>query len=240
VNDTPNIYRIDDLLLKGARLTALLIPVGLTALMQYVARTDLADAPSPAGIALISAALTLCPLSLWLAGRHVRSAEKRILALHELLQKRRELPASTLIGDAGFTRTELKRAIRLLNAERVGYYVWDARTDSIRDALVPQALTGHARCPACGASFSFSLSDSAEALPACTYCQTPVGAETLDALRRAALEGAAKQDRAAPPGAPGSKPPRPFSLPIFALLLVLCWPAAVVYAVMRSRVSTAA
>lgn len=235
---THNIYRVDDVLLSGAKLTAILIPIGLTALMHHAARTAADAPPDLLTLATMSLAAMLCPIALWLAGRHVRSAEQRILALHELLQSRGEVPATSLISDIGFTRAALKRAIRLLNAERVGYYTWDDRTDVIRDARVqPRSSTG-ARCGACGASFSFILPGKNEILPACTYCQTPVDAEVLAALRRATPDsepsGRASGERAQ------SAQARPFSLPIFALLMVFCWPAAIVYAVMRSRVAAGA
>jgi hypothetical protein len=183
-------------------------------------------------------ATILCPISLWLAGRHVRSAENRILALHELLQKRGEVHAASLIGDIGFTRAALKRAIRLLNGKRVAYYTWDSRTDVIRDARAEPSPSSHARCAACGASFSFTLPGRNEAFPACSYCRTPVAPDALEALRRATQDSGSRGSESGQANAGALSASRPLSVPIFVLLVIFCWPAAIVYAVTRSRVAS--
>jgi hypothetical protein len=239
VERTANLYRIDDVLLGGAKLTAMLSPVALLAFMQHATRAGAGALPDLVALAPIALATVLCPISLWLAGRHVRSAEKRVLALHELLQSKGEVHAASLIGDTGFTRAALKRAIRLLNEERLGYYTWDARTDIIRDAHARPPPSAQARCTACGASFSFTLPGPLEAAPACSYCQAPVAADALDSLRRAAADCASRRAHDGAGSDADAPRARAFSLPVFAVLVILCWPAAIVYAVMRSRVASA-
>jgi hypothetical protein len=235
---TTNIYRIDDVLLGGAKLTALLIPLVLAAAMHHSTQTAVGSPPDLLAVAPMALVGVLCPISLWLAGRHVRSAERRILALHELLQSKGEVHAATLIGDVGFTRVALKRAIRLLNTERLGYYTWDDRTDVIRDAHAWPAPSARVRCAACGASFM--LPARLEAPPGCAYCQAPVDAGVIDALRKDASDhasGLAHERISGKDAANASSAARRFSLPLFALLVILCWPAAIVYAVARSRVA---
>jgi hypothetical protein len=80
-------------------------------------------------------------------------------------------------------------------------------------------------------ALELSLSDSEP--PRCPFCHGAVSSRSHEELRRDAIEALRAEgrdrDRCTPAPAPG------FSIPVFVLLLIVCWPAAIAYAIYKQR-----
>lgn len=228
----PNLYRIDDVLLRAGAWCLLVV----LALAAGVAATGLATASTGDGSGAALAALarhapllalaSLCPVALLGAGASVRRRERRIVAIWNLLKRNAEIHAPALLANSDFERRDLEQAVRFLNNRGLGHYVWDAKADTIQDAYLRSAVLHADKCDTCGAAVALDLPIASREIPRCPYCHDPISCDGLEERRREAIETLRAEHR--PASGPRSVPT--FSVPLFLLLIVAFWPAALVYA----------
>jgi hypothetical protein len=225
----PQIYRIDDLLIRAALATL----VAAAALVLVVHPWDGRSSPAAQlWLALAAAA----PVALLIGGLSVRRREARILAVWRLLERSLEVDVTALMRASTFTREELVRAVRMLNDRGLGHYVWDDDADVVRDGRLAVRVAHDADCASCGAAVS--VTRNMTAAPACPYCAAPLGAADVNRMKQGIMESlrpAAATGSAQSPVAVAAPQGRRMSLWLFLLLLVFCWPAALVYAIYCNR-----
>lgn len=247
---TNQIYRLDDVLLRTA-----VIALGVLAVL-VLALAPWEGGLPPASLLWLSLA-AFAPVAMFIAGFSVRQREKRVAAVWRLLQRSLELDVPALLRSSTFTRQELRTAVRVLNDRGLGHYVWDDETDVIRDGRLDVRMAHGATCDNCGAAIAVTvgLADA----PACPFCETPLPAATLNAMKfdritrlstpapgSAATPAAAAADSANWANLAPSRndddhvaalppPRRRMSVGLFVVLLIFCWPAALVYALYMNR-----
>lgn len=219
------IYRIDELLIRTGFVTLLVVAVVTLAAAPWESRMSL---PALLWLCLAAAA----PAAMLLAGYGVRRRENRIHAVWRLLQRSLEVDVTALMRASSFTREELVRAVRVLNDRGLGHYVWDDQAEVVRDGRLAVTMAHESRCDTCGAGVSVTLSMS-EA-PSCPYCEAPLDAGAVNALKQRTI---ARLDTPLPPdpSVAAPAPRRRMSIGVFVMLLIFCWPAALVYAIYCSR-----
>ena len=182
----------------------------------------------PGQVMLASIAL-FTPVALLVAGFSMRRRERQIMAIWELLRQEAEIHVPPLLENSDFERDDLDRAIRFLNNRGLDHYVWDRESDIIRDSKLLGRHLHVEDCDACGVKISLDVPLAYRKLPTCPYCGDPVSAEALAERKRETVDALRAEHR--PRNTARSSPfPADFSMPIFLLLLVVCWPFAIFYA----------
>ena len=230
-----NLYRADDKLIKAGYVFGAVALYASYAVVQSVA------SPGPLGF-IIAPLLLAAPVAMLGAGYAIRNREKRIVQIWRLIEKHGEMPVNDLISMTGFKREQLRNAVDLLNRKSVAGLTWDEASDSIRDVGLDRSgvLTHSQQCPSCGASVNVEVTSrsGADAL-ACPYCNGALDSKTINKLQTKlhARESYRKHKDPAPepqwqPLAMRSQPrSKPFNVPLFIILILFFWPAALYYAV---------
>lgn len=227
-----NLYRIDDVLLRAGA-TALLLVLLVAAGAVLADQAAAAERGRPADLGALSRhwrvwiPAFLCPVALLGAGWALRRRERRILAIWSLLRQNALLSVPALVANSAFERSDVERAVRVLNTRGLGHYVWDTRSDTIQDGRLPASQRSIDKCESCGAAVSVQVPFAAREAPRCPYCHGPVCVDALDDRRWEALE-ALRDEARTRTGRAGAGS---FSLGLFLVLLVCFWPAALLYAV---------
>lgn len=227
-----NLYRMDDVLIRTGRL-ALLVAIGAAGVAVAfvesetragVGRVALGLVGDHPGLVLAAFGLPVVALAV---GLRIRRRERRVLQVWQLLRQRAWVDVPELIANSHFTRPELESAVRLLNTRALGHWVWDRSSDTILDGRLHTMHRHVEECDACGGKVSLDVPLIARSAPACPYCGDPVATDDLADRRRDAIE-ALRAEHA--PRKPDAGLGVPFSIPVFLVLLFVCWPLAVGYA----------
>lgn len=233
----PNLYRIDDVLLRAGRVGLLLLLAATAGVVLVGLATGSASDPGEAGLAALArhapllALASLCPATLFSVGFTVRRRERRILAIWNLLKRNAEIHVPGLLANSDFARRDLDQAVRFLNNRGFGHYVWDPKTDTIQDAYLRSAVLHVDKCDACGAAVPLEIPIASREIPRCPYCHDPIVFDGLAERRQEAIETLRAEHRPASGTRDGRPAPVPtFSIPLFLLLMIAFWPAALVYA----------
>ncbi len=231
-----DLYRIDDLLLRSAVWAALATALFAAGLVVVgLARGAPPSGADPGLAMLLRFALPLsmavsASVGLLVAGIAMRRREKRSHAVWRLLEQNLELYVPDLVANSDLGREDVERTVRRLNNRGQGLWVWDRASDRVRDGRLESSYLHVEKCDVCHASISVRVPASLREIPGCPYCGDPIGIEHLRELKRDALAALREERGPKVARAPAAKRTRPFSLPLFLLLLVAFWPAAVVYA----------
>ena len=189
------------------------------------------------GVALVGVVWS-CPIGLFIAGYSMRQREKRIVAIWDLLKRSGEIRVKPLLADSEFTTADFDRAVKLLNTRGLGHYVWDRRSNTIRDARLHDSIIHFEVCDACNAEISIEVSVATHEIPRCPYCFDPVSVLGMDERRQKVLQEVRSEGKPVrepvPENVPLARPARKsesgFSVLVFLLLLVAFWPAGLAYA----------
>ena len=238
-----NLYHIDDVLISGGGLVA----VAVLVFAAWTALTGLAESPVPGREAMLRSLVreagpllfgAFGSIALLSSGFVMRRRERRIEAIWRLLGRHAELDVRDLLANSNFRPEELERAVRYLNDNGLGHYVWDRESDVIQDGRLRSLQLHVEKCEVCSAAVSLQVPLAFREIPECPYYGDPVSEEALEAQRRKALDGVRAEHRDGVWEAQAQvaiEEGRPFSMPVFVLLLLACWPAALVYALYKAR-----
>ena len=176
------------------------------------------------------------PILIWVIGLRVRKVEKRTLAVWRILYRNTSVKAPDIISNSDITRKQLHDAVRLLNNRGLGFYVWNKKTDTIVDGRLDDEYVMIDSCESCAAPVKLRVSLAGHEIPSCSYCQAPVASGQLNLLKQSAiaeLRGYQPAERRY--GLPVRNDERPMSIPLFIVLLIFCWPLAVLYGIYKTR-----
>ncbi len=169
-------------------------------------------------------------------GLRVRKVEKRALAVWRILYRNTSVKVPDIISNSDITRKQLHDAVRLLNNRGLGFYVWNKKTDTIVDGRLDDEYVMIDSCESCAAPVKLRVSLAGHEIPSCSYCQAPVASGKLNLLKQSAiaeLRGYQPAERRY--GLPVRNDERPMSIPLFIVLLIFCWPLAVLYGIYKTR-----
>jgi predicted RNA-binding Zn-ribbon protein involved in translation (DUF1610 family) len=212
---------MDDLLLKGAGIAALF--VAFAGGVWLAVPEQAASVRTALGLGVCFAALA--PIAMLVLGLDLRKRELRAQALLRLLDREPELTAADLLRSSDFSAATLDCAVRDLNSSGVRHVVWDRERGLLQDGRLRQARLHFETCPSCSVKISLDVPLHEAAAARCPSCGSALDAREIDDEKQAVM--ADLRHEAAPLRAAPS--PRSFSLPLFLVLLVCCWPLALVY-----------
>jgi len=221
-----NLLAIDDALLRAGGFLALLWLAGAAAWLAVA----LPDPPLSQAFPILAS--VSAPLGLLVAGFRLRRREQRAWALRRLIDEQLEIRAADLLGGSDFTGASLDRAIRDLNNAGEALLVWDRQTGWIQDGRLRRLSVQVDECSSCHAKVSVSLAIGAIEAARCPYCGDPLAADRL-LEDKARVIDALKDELC--PRVTQREPAKRFSVPLFALLAVACWPLAIAYALWHWR-----
>jgi hypothetical protein len=236
--DRYNIYSIDDILIKvGYVFLSLFILTGGTAVSNMVKGAT----PDQSEMLYTAALMLFLPAMIFLLiGYIFRGKERVAAAIMHKMEITPEVSVADLMKSSGISRRAVERALLLINRRGIGYYILEGESDRIVDGRLYRTMVLVDRCERCGSAISQSFPVSQTEPPLCPYCGTPVGFERWNDMRNRAFEDIRKQD--APSIQTGNLPQtlaasadsrKTFSKPVFILLLLFFWPAAIIYAAVK-------
>ena len=226
--ETTNLYRMDDVLIRTGRIgLAIGLFVAITALVAVAGERGASGAAALAWDHGFAFALAMLPPFVALrVGKSIREREERTLAIWKVLRKHVQVSVDELVANSHFSAAELEDTVKLLNTRALGHYVYDRASGLIQDGRLRDVHLHVEKCDVCGGSISLQVPIGFTRVPACPYCGDPVCVDTLDQRRREVLDRLRGESRSKAPGLGGV----PFSIPVFVVLLLFCWPAAIGYA----------
>lgn len=172
------------------------------------------------------------PASFFALGYKFRKEEKEILSLLHFLEKTIDISMSDIIGTLGLKKPSILKYLNSINQYRPELYIYNQQTERIFDSRLKREYLHIGNCPSCGAITNQRVSIDFSMLPECRYCHTPFPVNFLNELRMKIFDNLQKQKVSI------STPPeqkKEFKVWIFILLLLFCWPFALIYASTRDR-----
>jgi hypothetical protein len=231
-----NIYRIDDIFIKiGYGCLILFILIGGTIVFKMAKSEALINPDSM----YVGAIMFGVPALIFLAaGYSVRRREKTAVSVWRTLEMSPEVPARDLMAGTGFNRSCIEKALLTINRQGRGLYVWDRDSDTIVDVRLRQGMIMVENCDRCGARIGKKFPVSLDRAPQCPYCGNPLNMDRWNELKRNFIDDMKSRDmltdRQAAAGQPAGRQAA-FSKPLFVILLLLFWPAALIYALVNYR-----
>jgi predicted RNA-binding Zn-ribbon protein involved in translation (DUF1610 family) len=215
----PNVLRMDDLLLKGAAVAAVVV---VFAGGVWLAVPEEAPTVRTAlGLGMGFAALA--PIGMLLCGLHLRKRELRAQGLMRLLDRNPELTAADLLRSSDLSAATLECAVRDLNSSGARHVVWDHERGLLQDGRLRMKRLHVETCRSCGVKISLDVPLNEAATARCPSCGSTLDAREIDEEKHAVM--AELREEAKPRLAPRPR----FSVPLFLVLLVVCWPLALLY-----------
>lgn len=226
-----NLLRMDDVLLRAA---ACAVPVAGFGGLLWFATLFGGSEPVWPGFwvgAVLPVALAAAPIALLGAGLRLRRREKRAVALLRTVERQLVVRVPDWLASSGMSRSEVEVALRDLSNAGTALLVFDREADEIQDGRLRRAVVQVEKCTTCGARIEQEVELSRLGHEtSCDHCGSALSDDEIDAARdrlvteiRAQNASAARARRTSPD----------FSLGLFAILMIVCWPIALVYAYQR-------
>jgi hypothetical protein len=168
--------------------------------------------------------LAINGMLLLIVGYTYRGREKKIIAMWNAIERTGEARVGDLSLNLGLPREFILKHLKDINVQTQGAYSYDSRTDKIVNNRLLTEFLVLVDCVSCGNKINQKVSLDLSNPPRCNYCGTGVPADHLNKLKHEVLLSI----QATP--APATSE---FSVGIFILLLVLFWPAAVIYVIKK-------
>ncbi len=228
-----NIFHIDDIFIKiGYGCLVFFVLTGGT----IISKLAKAEAFVNPHSMYIGAAMFGVPALIFLViGYTVRRRENTAASVWRKLDAAPEVPGRDLMSGTGLSSARIGKALLAINRRGRGLYVWDRDTDMIVDTRLNQGMILVEVCDRCGARVGKKFPVTLERVPQCPYCGNPLSIERWNDLKRRVIDevtGADIKARQADARQPANSSAG-FSRPVFFILLLIFWPAALVYALVR-------
>ncbi|MCG6892816.1 MAG: hypothetical protein LJE65_04365 [Desulfobacteraceae bacterium] len=225
-----NIFVADDILIKTGYL--LLFLALLAGLIIWPLIQSQEVSPTDARIFVLAfLALAVMVIAFLVAGYRIRSQEKKILAVLNILEKALEVSIGDLAENTGLKKETIVKAVHEINRRGMAYFIYDRATGWIYDGRLKSQTIAVNNCPACGHSIGYSIPLFITRLPRCSYCKSPIDVSYINRLKQEKIQSilmANPMPAQSEISNPSSK--SGFNWAIFVILLLLFWPLALVYA----------
>jgi len=159
-------------------------------------------------------------------GTYYRIFENKVLRVWNAVEIGKEVKIDDLISSLGLPRQFILDALPLINSQNKVYYIYDSRSEKILDGKFRIKFSFSEKCSGCGNMVSKDVTADFSETIKCDYCGTDVAREVLNKYKLEILNKKEEQSEA---------PPEGMNLAVFITLLILFWPAAIVYAVKTSK-----
>lgn len=224
-----NITSLDNKLLQGSGIAM------FAAILFFVAYLNAGSNRSYLQLAwLIS--IVIIGISLLVAGIWARRQEKKCVGLWRLMQTHPDVQLSLYLQQSGNTLSDVQKAARTINDAGAGLLV----VDTVNDRLYDNRLSGREsitfQCQNCGANSTASFGLLEGTRVACQYCEAPAPDELLpnsDEKQENLVKSNA--ERMGLMFHSGKNQHGDINIPILIILVLVFWPAAVVYVINKSR-----
>jgi hypothetical protein len=218
----PDLLKLDDFMLRGARISALLVVIGGG--LAFLLPEDVRGSTTMfvCGLGFVA----LAPLAMTLVGLDLRKREQRAVALLRLVDRHVELSAGDLVLNSEFTRETLETAVRDLNSSGLRHVVWDRDQGLIQDGRLRQSRLHFETCASCGVKIALDVPLHEAAAARCSTCGSSLDAREIDDEKRAVMSEISRRSDSL---SESRRPESRFHVSLFLLLLVACWPLALVY-----------
>lgn len=193
--------------------------------LEEIRKANNADEAFENGFPRIRTIVGINGLILLAIGLYYRAKEKKIISIWDALDRAGEARVKDLALSLGLTREFILKHLKNINAQRNVYYVYDSEQDKIADGKLMAEYVVVATCSGCGNSIDQRVSLNFSVLPKCKYCGTAISIEELNALKREVMS-----TRATLVSTEGKSD---FSVGVFILLLVVFWPGAIAYVIIK-------
>ncbi len=170
---------------------------------------------------LVPPIIALSGLCLLLIGIIFRKKENKIISIWDALEKTAEGKVRDMEVALGLSREFILGSLQLINAQQGTYYVYRSEGDKIVDGKLLEEHTVSLNCSGCGHNINKKITLAKLNGLSCSYCGAPIQTEELSEIRSSIVE----ENRASQEADTGGN----FSVGIFILLLVVFWPAAIIY-----------
>jgi hypothetical protein len=158
-------------------------------------------------------------------GYFYRSREKKIISVWNALDHSGEARVGDMSLNLGLPREFILKHLKDINAQTNAAFTYDSRSDKIINNKLLTEFLVLVDCVSCGNKINQKVSLDLSNPPRCNYCGTGVPADHLNKLKQEVIQNI--QVAAAAPVV------SEFSVGIFVVLLIVFWPAAVIYVIKK-------
>jgi hypothetical protein len=218
-----NLLRLDDFMFRGATCGAAVVALGVVVALAWPEGAAI----SRGGVFGLVAFASIAPIGMLVLGLALRKRERRAVGLMRLMERHVEVSAEDLLANSEFDEATLETAIRDLNSSGRRHVVWDRKTKLIQDGWLRRSRLHVETCSSCGTKISLDVALHEAADARCPSCDASLDAREVDDEKQSVMSEISEQARPRP--VPVERGWR-FSIPIFLVLLVVCWPIAMIYA----------
>lgn len=215
-----DIHKIDNVLL-GAGSVLLIAILAVTCLLTFY--SDSIHPQISFWDRFFSDSTLLIVAPLLLVGQIIRYRENKIINIWDILEHSNILTMQSLELNTGFKRDFIHQAIILINKRSDTFYVWDSNTDIIMDGCLHALSIATIHCDSCGANIREL--QSTKQTPVCPYCGTLLSVEikpiNSESTRTNTLTSMNQVETK-------------FSILLCILLLIIFWPAAILYTLWKA------
>ena len=227
-----NIYKIDDILIKLGYLFLIntIIPVLsgvllIIAIAPFVSSDDMSEEKKDSLVAtafmIIHPFIFVNGVIALIIGYKFRNKEKKIIQIWQALQHTGETNVTDLCVSHGFDRKFVLENLKHINRQNNTYFIFDSKADKIVDGKLKTEYLVVEKCPGCGNTIDQKVTLDLAETPKCKYCSTAISVDHLNDLKQKVL-----QEREA---ITQSNAPKKFNNIVFLILVVTCWPVAIIY-----------
>lgn len=220
-----DIFRIDNILITAGCIFLFLVTAAGSSLVTELQK-GLPVSYEKLPVLIFLAAGGIVMLS---AGCYFRKSENRINSILKILNIASEVSLTELQQSTGYTREMIERAVLIINKKLPFYYVIDRESDTVTDGRLKTRLARIESCESCGKTINRDYPVSSYNPPACPYCGAPFKAEKWNSLKREAISEIQRNDNIKERNTIIPGKPEKFSQPVFIILIIFFWPAAIAY-----------
>jgi len=199
---------------------------------QYIEDMGLTKkSPLSIGIAIFVA---IAGLGLFISGFRYRTWEKKIVQLWKILHHTREISLTDLQSSSNYDIKSIQKALPIINTHADAFYVLDLKEQKIIDGRLRTEYALNEKCPNCGNAITQTINLANMSDIACAYCNTALPAEFFNNAKSKILnELYEKTDTQVK----SSTEKKKINIGVLILLVMVFWPAAIVYVYRRSNLS---
>ena len=181
---------------------------------------------------LIRSVIALNGVIILLIGYSYRSRENKIISVWNTLEQMGEARVADLSVMLGLPREFIIKHLKDINAQHQAVYAYDSGNDKIVNSKLLSEFVVLVDCQNCGNKINEKVSLSLVNVPRCRYCGTGVSVEELNKLKQDVLRS---MNTAPLPNTSGK-----FNVGVFVILLIVFWPAAIAYVIIKRSSSAVA
>lgn len=179
---------------------------------------------------LIRPIIGISGLVLLIIGIVFRKKENKILSIWDALEKSSEGKLRDLEVSLGLSRKFILDNLKHINAQQGAYYVYISAKETIMDGRLLEEHVISLQCSGCGNNINKKISLTILEELHCPYCAAAIPVGELSKLRSKIVQE--NKPWIMPASNSG------MSIPIFIILLILFWPGAIIYFVVKKNSSS--